>query len=91
MMDWDGGMSWWGWTIMSVFMVGFWALVIWAVVAFVGYFRRGEARPPSDLDPEQILANRFARGEIDAQEYHRRLDTLRVPEHRGQPMAGGRR
>jgi putative membrane protein len=26
--------------------------------------------------PEQMLAERFARGEIDEQEYHQRLDTL---------------
>jgi putative membrane protein len=87
----DGGGSWWGWTLMSVMMVGFWALVIWAVVAFVGSLRRGESRPTGDLDPQQILANRFARGEIDAEEYHRRLETLRAPEHGGPPVAAGRR
>jgi putative membrane protein len=76
---------------MSVMMVGFWALVVWAVVALVGYFRQGEPRPPRDLGPEQILGNRFARGEIDAEEYHRRLETLRSPEHGAPPVVGGRR
>lgn len=34
---------------MSLFLVGFWALVVWAVVAFVGSLAR---RPPSgDLGP----------------------------------------
>ncbi|MFF4921518.1 SHOCT domain-containing protein [Kitasatospora sp. NPDC001261] len=29
------------------------------------------------VSPEQLLAERFARGEIDAEEYRHRLDTLR--------------
>ncbi|MFE7589064.1 SHOCT domain-containing protein [Kitasatospora sp. NPDC057512] len=29
------------------------------------------------VPPEQLLAERFARGEIDAEEYRHRLDTLR--------------
>jgi putative membrane protein len=33
--------------------------------------------PPAPPTPEQALADRFARGEIDADEYHQRLDTLR--------------
>ena len=33
----------------------------------------GETRPT----PEQVLAERFARGEVDEEEYRRRLDTLR--------------
>lgn len=32
--------------------------------------------------PEQLLAERFARGEVDEQEYHRRLDTLRTAQTR---------
>ncbi|QJS13807.1 hypothetical protein HKX69_33485 [Streptomyces argyrophyllae] len=31
---------------------------------------------PLDPTPEQILAERFARGEIDEDEYHRRLTVL---------------
>jgi putative membrane protein len=34
----------------------------------------GRARPAT---PEEILGQRYARGEIDDDEYHRRLDTLR--------------
>ena len=33
-------------------------------------------RPP--VDPEQLLAERFARGEIDEREYGERLATLRM-------------
>ncbi|WP_211266209.1 SHOCT domain-containing protein, partial [Streptomyces catenulae] len=33
--------------------------------------------PGRPLPAEQILAERYARGEIDEEEYHRRLTTLR--------------
>jgi putative membrane protein len=35
------------------------------------------AQPPFVPAAEQILAERFARGEIDEHEYHQRLDALR--------------
>lgn len=93
-MMWDGGWTWGGWVLMSVMMIGFWALIVWAVLAFVGSFRDREpheSRRPRDLDPEEILAGRFARGEIDVEEYHRRLEALRAPEHEGQRVGAGRR
>src|SRR5947199_9181254 len=34
--------------------------------------------PPGAPGPEQILAERFARGEIDEQEFHQRLAALRT-------------
>ena len=70
----DGG--WWLW-LMPIPMLVFWGLVIWAVVTVVG--RAGESRGPaaSGRDPERVLAERFARGEIDAAEYEQRLTTLR--------------
>ncbi|MCL6735976.1 SHOCT domain-containing protein [Streptomyces neyagawaensis] len=33
--------------------------------------------PPGGLSPEQLLAERFARGDIDEDEYRRRLTVLR--------------
>ncbi|MGH9117922.1 MAG: SHOCT domain-containing protein [Acidimicrobiales bacterium] len=68
----DGNWGWW--LFMPVVMVAFWAAVIWVAVTAV---RRqpGPAQDPS-RDAEQILAERYARGDIDDDEYHRRLDTL---------------
>ena len=89
MMYWYGnGMSGWGYALMTISMVLFWGALIAAAVALVRYFSgagqrgRGEttaapmppaAQPPA---PEQLLAERFARGEIDEDEYRRRLDVL---------------
>ncbi|MDQ2790907.1 MAG: hypothetical protein DLM60_04070 [Pseudonocardiales bacterium] len=78
MMWWYGhGMSGWGYALMTASMVLFWALVIFGVVALVRYLGRGEGPTASRPTPEQVLAERFARGDIDEQEYHRRLDALR--------------
>ncbi len=74
MMYWNNGWGWVGWLTMMVFMVGFWGLIAWAVIAV--------ARGPSGTrhqqrSAEDILAERFARGEIDHDEYTHRLDALR--------------
>lgn len=79
MMWWYGnGMDGWGYTLMTVSMVLFWGLVIYGVIAMVRYLGRQDrsmatARPTA----EQVLAERFAHGQIDEQEYRQRLDTLR--------------
>ncbi|WP_406100845.1 hypothetical protein OG698_01005 [Streptomyces sp. NBC_01003] len=91
-MMWYGGWGWGGWLVMVMFMVLFWALVIAGVVALVHYLagsRLGHQNspPPSSGEPgwrsrraEDLLAERFARGEIEEDEYKRRLALLQ--EHR---------
>ncbi|MGK8507190.1 SHOCT domain-containing protein [Nocardia asiatica] len=83
MMFWygDEGMSGWGYALMTVGMVVFWVLVIAGVVLTVRYLAQPSA-PVGDApivrpSAEQVLAERFARGAIDADEYHHRLATLR--------------
>jgi putative membrane protein len=73
------GMSDWGWFAASVGMVLFWALLIILIVLLVRMLNRGSRLPhiPDDVPPEQTLAERFARGEIDEDEYRRRLTVLR--------------
>jgi putative membrane protein len=81
MMWWNDGLGWGGWLAMTLIMVAFWALVIVAIIAvFRGLTSTGQS-PTSrqDRDPQQILDERFARGEIDAEEYHARQHVLRAP------------
>jgi putative membrane protein len=87
MMWYDGG--WGSWFVMAVIMVFFWALVIAGIVALVHYFAGARhshqsVRPSSPgsgrRQAEDLLAERFALGEIDEDEYKRRLALLR--EHR---------
>lgn len=83
MMNWYGnGMSGWGFALMSVNMLVVWGLLIGGVVVLVRYLGRGERHASlshsAQSNPEGILAGRFASGEIDDEEYRRRLDILRV-------------
>lgn len=73
-----------GWILMVILMVLFWGVV---VTVFIAVFRRapsseGTSRPaaPSHGSAEQILNERFARGEIDEEEYRARRAALRSPE-----------
>ena len=85
MMGWYGWdhMGGWGWaatTFGSLVVLGLVGLVVWVVVRAVR--RPGDgpsrlARTAGQDTAEQLLADRFARGEIDEDEYHRRLATLR--------------
>lgn len=79
MMFWyDHNVSGWGWFAMSAGMILFWALIITvAVLLFRALNRPHEhTHSPAAPPPEQILADRFARGEIDEEEYRRRLNAL---------------
>lgn len=74
-----------GWILMTVLMMLFWAAVITAVVLAIGHLagpRHTSAHPPGPgpARAEDLLAERFARGEIDEDEYRRRMTLLR--EHR---------
>ena len=68
----------WQVALMWVGMVGFWALLIWAVFALVtGSSRRPSGPPPTPGgDARVVLDSRLARGEIDIEEYRRLRDTI---------------
>lgn len=80
MMWWGhGDWGWGGWLAMSLTMLLFWGLVIWAVITVVRTLSSSEVRmrdTRESITPENILAERFARGEIDETEYWRRRDAL---------------
>ena len=68
----DGpGEWWWLWRLAMLLI---WIAVIFFIVRWVA---RGRRREPSPMDRARgILAERYARGEIDAAEYRQRSDTL---------------
>ena len=77
-MWWYGSeMSGWGYALMTLGMVVFWALVIVGVIALVRFLARNDGPTAARRTPEQLLAERFAHGEIDEHDYHQRLGTLR--------------
>jgi putative membrane protein len=79
MTRWHDGWGPGAWIAMGFVMLVFWAIVVAAIVALV---RSDQARRPDHVagradGPEHILAERFARGEIDADELKQRRDLLR--------------
>jgi putative membrane protein len=79
-MYWYGDhMNGWGYGLVAVSMVAFWGLLIVGIVLLARYLSRGDRQdrsPRSRPTAEQVLAERYARGEIDEDEYRRRLDVL---------------
>ncbi|MGJ6123610.1 SHOCT domain-containing protein [Mycolicibacterium sp. Y3] len=80
---WEHGWGWGGGILMTVVMVLFLAALVVAIVVAIRYLSgsgpavrssRPSYVPPG---PENVLADRFARGEIDEDEYRSRLSLLR--------------
>lgn len=81
---WDGW-GWDGWWIMVLVMILVWGAVVLSVVALARHGRdRREPPPPPPPDRQRtpsaldVLDERFARGEIDADEYTKRRELLRA-------------
>ena len=70
--DWGGGWMWlWG----TVMMIGFAILIVWLVRASTG-----SAGPPQREPAErarEILAERYAKGELSTEEYRERISEFR--------------
>ena len=81
MNDWYGGfeMSSGSWVTMTMMMVLVWALVIWVVVMLVRATRPGTSSQSraAGHDALTILDERFARGELEEEEYRVRKNALR--------------
>ena len=56
----------------------FWGLLITVAVLLARYIRLGQttSSPPAEVSPQQIAAQRFARGEVNEDEYLRLLQVL---------------
>lgn len=73
--DWDDGhMGWGGWIIMWIGMLLFWAVlvafVVWAIRAWGGQ-RPGTTEGPPRQSALDIARERYARGEINDEEFER--------------------
>jgi putative membrane protein len=67
MMGYGWGMGTAGWIFMALFWMVLIGLVVWAVVALLPGNRPGG--PGWTESPREILDRRFARGEIDVEQY----------------------
>lgn len=73
MWGWDAGSGWWMMGIGMLIWLVVIVLAVWLVVRLVGQ-RPGAS---SSESAEELLRRRFASGEIDTEEYERRLEILR--------------
>lgn len=90
MMHWYGtGWSWWAASLMWLGMIAFWGVVIWAVYALI---TSASGRDNGDTGDQarHILDERLARGEIDPDEYRRRLGAMATSRHVDASVGGPR-
>ncbi|MEV0488199.1 SHOCT domain-containing protein [Streptomyces sp. NPDC050508] len=81
MMYWNHhDMSGWDWFAMSIGSVLLWALLLTVAILLIRNLSHTSQRPHTLAapPPEQVLADRFARGEMDEEEYRNRLAVLRT-------------
>ena len=80
--NWQHGWGGGSWVWMTIMMVVFWGGLTWFAVTLIRGRNHGPQHstigppPPPPLAPHAILAERLARGEIEPDDYHRRLDSL---------------
>jgi putative membrane protein len=80
MYGWNDGMGLWGYVLMSISMVVVWGAIITGIVLLARSLRAPSpygTHPQPPRMAEDVLAERFARGEIDTTEYQNRLAVLR--------------
>jgi putative membrane protein len=75
---WHMGWGPWNWLWMTLLIALLVVLTVAAVVLVLRWAQPGSREP----DPERLLAARFAKGEIDADEYAGRLERLRAEAER---------
>ncbi|MBX6342751.1 MAG: SHOCT domain-containing protein [Thermomicrobiaceae bacterium] len=80
MWQWNMAGSGWGWWMVVgwIAMIVFWGLIIWLIVSLVSSLsqRGGSRARPGEPSPLEILEQRYARGEIDHQEFEERRRRL---------------
>ena len=82
----DGwNMTGWGWGWMTLMMGGGLLLLVLLVLLLTRGTATDTRQPAPPEDPKDILARRFAHGEIDEAEYRRRLDAVQAGPQRSQP------
>ena len=83
---WNDGWSWGAMLIMTLSMVLFWALLIGGIVWAI---RSSGSRSTGGSDAREVVRDRFARGEIDEEQYRRTLKALNESDHRSSSRGMG--
>jgi putative membrane protein len=70
------GMGWFGPGFGGIFMILWWGLIIAGIVALVRWLMSSSRNTPTEKRALDILDERYARGEIDREEYEQRKRDL---------------
>jgi len=81
----DGYDAWWWMIPMMAFLLAIIGIIVWALMHAA---RNDQPTSPSAPCAEEVLAHRFAAGEIDADEYRERRDALRERAGNGVSPSG---
>lgn len=73
----DGAWGMGAWIVMVLLVLLFWAAVITSIVLLFRRTGTTQGAAPTHQDAERILNERFARGEIDEEEFSARRSALR--------------
>jgi putative membrane protein len=73
-----GSLGGWGMGLGLIFMLLFWGLVILGIVALIRWLmtQSSPSRSSRDKSPLEIVQERYARGEIDREEYEQKMRDL---------------
>lgn len=74
--NWDGG-TWLGMGAGMILWLVVGVVIVWLLVRGLVALERPRADSAKRSEPEEILRERLARGEVDVEEYERRLALLR--------------
>jgi putative membrane protein len=76
-------LGWWGFPFFPLIWVAVWLVIIFFIFGRFGHRRHWDRYNDSrkEMSAEEVLADRFAQGEIDEKEYENRLEVLK--KHRG--------
>jgi putative membrane protein len=79
MMYWNGDWNGWAWFVMGLSMLVFWGLIAFAIWLVLRGFATANSTRPAAPGPsaEETLRQRYAAGELDDEEFNRRLRVLR--------------